>query len=904
MRSLLAILALTSTCFAQTLPPIYSGLHKPNCSAIAIEQTSPEVGDTLTVDSTWTGHPFEVKTEWYVNSVLAYTGESFNTTSVTEADDVVYVTESGLNAAGGATRTSASVTMLEGDDPPPLVAPTNTVAPVITGTATPGYTLTCSTGSWTYSPTSYSYQWTADNSDISGATSSTYVVQAGDVGKAIRCEVAATNAAGTGDPATSSNAKTIATAITIDSTWLTTNGPSPYYLNQQGKTYVLDTDVTTDGTAFAIIAKDVTFDLNGHTITYNNAAPITIPNGSFETGKEGDATEADGWDFTEAPNASRHEGVWLYNETYDGDYSLKFSDTTADEYVESTGTVTLLANTTYSLSAMFEYGGQGNASNPGVKAYVRLIGTGGETTREVSRSTGNNRGIQFQEGVFTTGATAETYTIQVGIEGHESSSVPFYIDDIKIQKTYNYGVVVGPQSWGPGYLPDISEYGSGINATIKNGTITQGMNGGTWNHGVFNHSSDGVVVDNTNITIHGANSSAIIGYDIATKTTTITNNTFTSNVQTITNRDAFDGAIVGAVAGIISNNTVTNGPHAGFFLSGSIPSIVSGNTIQLKAKYTNAFAIVGGGPGAQIFDNIISNGTGEYTSRGIMVTSGTTEKPTRVYNNTIAVQNFANSQEYEGNIIGGTYGIQVENVSYAEIFGNDVTVYGTTKGFAMRFTDISNNVSVHDNTFRAIATSGNAAPLSLLATTGSSIMFEDNTLITNDGIVGDISTAMDFALVRTTFKVDDAISSPLRFKYGYASGSGVHSQLRFIDTTFVDATSQAYLEDATVYNANPTESNRVQIAMEWTTTLQVKDANNNPLSGASVTIKDKDNNTVFTGTTNGSGQVVAVLKQQQVQGNTKTTYNDYTVTVTADGHTFEPVVFTADETQTVEATAE
>ena len=72
-------------------------------------------------------------------------------------------------------------------------------------------------------------------------------------------------------------AVTAANVTYIDQAWLNAHGDGPYYLDQQGKTYVLQTDVTTDGTAFAIVASDVTFDLNGHTITYDNAAPITIP---------------------------------------------------------------------------------------------------------------------------------------------------------------------------------------------------------------------------------------------------------------------------------------------------------------------------------------------------------------------------------------------------------------------------------------------------------------------------------------------------------------------------------------------------------------------------------------------------------------------------------------------------
>ncbi|NBT87226.1 MAG: DUF932 domain-containing protein, partial [Flavobacteriaceae bacterium] len=57
-------------------------------------------------------------------------------------------------------------------------APVNTVAPVVSGTAATGETLSCTTGTWINSPTSYAYQWYRNNTtSIGGATSSTYVVQ-------------------------------------------------------------------------------------------------------------------------------------------------------------------------------------------------------------------------------------------------------------------------------------------------------------------------------------------------------------------------------------------------------------------------------------------------------------------------------------------------------------------------------------------------------------------------------------------------------------------------------------------------------------------------------------------------------------------------------------------------------
>lgn len=69
--------------------------------------------------------------------------------------------------------------------------------PAVTGTATVGQTLTCTTGTWTGSP-SYAYQWLANGLTIAGATAATRVIAAGDAGKTLVCMVTATNAVGSG----------------------------------------------------------------------------------------------------------------------------------------------------------------------------------------------------------------------------------------------------------------------------------------------------------------------------------------------------------------------------------------------------------------------------------------------------------------------------------------------------------------------------------------------------------------------------------------------------------------------------------------------------------------------------------------------------------------------------------
>lgn len=86
----------------------------------------------------------------------------------------------------------------------------NTVPPVVTGTPKQGQTLQTDNGSWTFDLDylTYAYQWLrcdaagANCSDIAGATASSYVLQAADIGATVRSEVTATEVSTAPPPVT------------------------------------------------------------------------------------------------------------------------------------------------------------------------------------------------------------------------------------------------------------------------------------------------------------------------------------------------------------------------------------------------------------------------------------------------------------------------------------------------------------------------------------------------------------------------------------------------------------------------------------------------------------------------------------------------------------------------------
>ena len=169
-------------------------------------------GQTLTeTHGSWSNSPTGYSYQWEDcdtsgNNCSAISGATGQTYTLIGSDvgDTIRVQETASNAGG----TSAPATSSASQAVRPL-PPTSSGGPSISGSAQQGQTLTEAHGSWSNSPTSYSYQWEDCDSSgnncsaISGATRQTYTLTGSDVGQTIRVQETASNAGGSGAPASS-----------------------------------------------------------------------------------------------------------------------------------------------------------------------------------------------------------------------------------------------------------------------------------------------------------------------------------------------------------------------------------------------------------------------------------------------------------------------------------------------------------------------------------------------------------------------------------------------------------------------------------------------------------------------------------------------------------------------------
>jgi len=506
----------------------------------------------------------------------------------------------------------------------------------------------------------------------------------------------------------------ITTSFAVD---LTTCG----YLTKANATYVLQNDVESSGSCFFITGDNITLDLNGHTVTYDNSKPLDNMDGDFE--------DTGTWRLSK--NGEIFSGRYVNPVSlYSGAKSMRISVPNADQEARGLKPVTLAANTTYSLSAMVY-----NRVDDDITAYVKLHGTS-VTASAVGRTW---RGFRYIKVDFTVGSSSQIVTVDAGILGASATASGYiYFDDIRIQRTRLAGVAVGPTSWqGSSVISDVTSYGTANNATIMNGAIRQGRGKSDYSSciHIYENSGTGWKLHDLTLFSDGANSHSV--YSLNARNGEIYNNNIYNPQRAIEWRDHFDGAAVKiAYAGYgnkFYNNTVHQGVQTAFRVSqkaGFAQNEIFGNTIRLQSRHTNDFAISANG--AKIFGNIINCGSEDNSCRGIFV-GGT---GSIVYDNVMNVQELPRNQEYNGCEMGGAYGIQMEyNITDLNAYNNIINAYaGECEAYAFRANpgEGSSNNAVHSNRFTAIATgSARAAAVKLSALSREHVLIYDNVFRTN-----------------------------------------------------------------------------------------------------------------------------------------------------------------------------
>ena len=207
-----------------------------------------EVGETLTADTSGIADAdgldnVSFSYQWIADDsdIAGATGSTY-TLAAADESKVVKVRVRFTDDRGHAETLTSTATVAVAAKP----SSPATGQPAITGTAEVGETLTAGTSGIADADgldnVSFSYQWIADDSDISGATGSTYTLAAADEGKAVKVRVSFTDDRGQAETLTS----TATVAVAAKPSSPATGQPAISGTAQVGETLTADTSGIAD----------------------------------------------------------------------------------------------------------------------------------------------------------------------------------------------------------------------------------------------------------------------------------------------------------------------------------------------------------------------------------------------------------------------------------------------------------------------------------------------------------------------------------------------------------------------------------------------------------------------------------------------------------------------------------
>ena len=423
---------------------------------------------------------------------------------------------------------------------------------------------------------------------------------------------------------------------------------------EPGRTYVLTNDIS-DPMTPVFLGKDVTLDLNGHTIRFASAPYEHIPNSGFEEGEKG-------WDLSKAPGARVVNTADVHVFVGDKIISLKAGDEITSPYVSLP-----VANRSYFAMCGvtgFDYKDmEGDLRNQmRVSIYVededgneiRLATNYGDTTlRSVpveNKSPRLGGGFVYAHlhnlpaGKYRLRVKAETDCLLdeidirpaldagIAILGHTSPTVHYdHLYESKHAAFFDYTKDVRQRL----PLDSIPFITSGGTVTIRNGIIENGSQG-TLSWGIQSTAKDvRVILDNVKIINSGINAIAV---DVPHAT--ISHSTFQVNNPFLVNRHGASFYAVdlrGDQASEVSYSEFVGGQ--GCLVFKGKKSSVHHNRFVNKQMLTNHYSIMAMGDSSWIYENDIEPETGS----GIEVY---VHKYIDIFNNKIRIKTSPPTCEY------------------------------------------------------------------------------------------------------------------------------------------------------------------------------------------------------------------------------------------------------------------
>lgn len=181
------------------LSAVAENLTRPTVSGLA------QVGQQLsTTDGTWYPVPTQLSYQWLRGStpISGATAASYTVTAA-DAGSALSVQVTVHRVGRTESASSLPTAAVPGTPPGPEVpgtpdpeAPSVVSAPVLSGTARVGATLSGSTGAWSPAPATLTRQWLRNGSPIGGATTASYRATSADAGKRLSLRTTATGPGG------------------------------------------------------------------------------------------------------------------------------------------------------------------------------------------------------------------------------------------------------------------------------------------------------------------------------------------------------------------------------------------------------------------------------------------------------------------------------------------------------------------------------------------------------------------------------------------------------------------------------------------------------------------------------------------------------------------------------------